>query len=95
MSCDFPICLYRPQTGSSFTWHPCYHGDFVEPRPHRPISKQLEHDRVIRLLQTKFRRRFNISMNPGAQAKQPRLERVSPPSTRMWCSYIAGPRQRK
>ena len=31
----------------------------------RPVREQLEHDRIIRLLQTKFRRRFVVGINPG------------------------------
>lgn len=31
----------------------------------RPVREQLEHDRIIRLLQTKSRRRFEVGMNPG------------------------------
>ena len=33
----------------------------------RPVREQLEHDRVIRLLQAKFRRRFDVGINPGAE----------------------------
>ena len=33
----------------------------------RPVREQLEHDRVIRLLQAKFRRRFEVGINPGAE----------------------------
>lgn len=33
----------------------------------RPVREQLEHDRIIRLLQSKFRRKFEAGMNPGAQ----------------------------
>jgi hypothetical protein len=33
----------------------------------RPVREQLEHDRIIRLLQTKFRRRYEAGMNPGAE----------------------------
>ncbi|MES1256568.1 MAG: hypothetical protein ABUS56_13215 [Acidobacteriota bacterium] len=33
----------------------------------RPVREQLEHDRVIRLLQAKNRRRFDAGMNPGAE----------------------------
>ena len=32
----------------------------------RPVREQLEHDRVIRLLQAKFRRRYEVGINPGA-----------------------------
>ena len=31
----------------------------------RPVREQLEHDRVIRLLQVKSRRRFDAAINPG------------------------------
>jgi hypothetical protein len=31
----------------------------------RPVREQLEHDRLIRLLQTKFKRKFETGMNPG------------------------------
>ena len=33
----------------------------------RPVREQLEHDRVIRLLQARFRRRFDVGINPGAE----------------------------
>jgi len=31
----------------------------------RPVREQLEHDRVIRLLQAKYKRKFEVSINPG------------------------------
>ena len=31
----------------------------------RPVREQLEHDRIIRLLRPKFRRRYEAAMNPG------------------------------
>ncbi len=31
----------------------------------RPVREQLEHDRIIRLLQTRNRRRFEVAINPG------------------------------
>jgi len=37
----------------------------------RPVREQLEHDRVIRLLQTKFRRKYEAGMNPGAEQNAP------------------------
>ena len=37
----------------------------------RPVREQLEHDRIIRLLQTKFRRRFDVGINPGAEQNVP------------------------
>ena len=33
----------------------------------RPVREQLEHDRIIRLLHGKFRRRYEAGMNPGAE----------------------------
>lgn len=37
----------------------------------RPVREQLEHDRVIRLLQARFRRRFDVGINPGAEQNTP------------------------
>lgn len=37
----------------------------------RPVREQLEHDRVIRLLQAKHRRRFEAGINPGAEQNVP------------------------
>ncbi len=33
----------------------------------RPVREQLEHDRIIRLLQAKNRRKFEAGINPGAE----------------------------
>ena len=33
----------------------------------RPVREQLEHDRIIRQLAAKFRRRFEVGINPGAE----------------------------
>jgi hypothetical protein len=43
----------------------------VSPILVRPVREQLEHDRIIRLLQTKFRRRFDVGINPGAEQNAP------------------------
>jgi hypothetical protein len=43
----------------------------VSPILVRPVREQLEHDRVIRLLQTRFRRRFDVGINPGAEQNTP------------------------
>jgi hypothetical protein len=37
----------------------------------RPVREQLEHDRVIRLLQAKYKRKFEVGMNPGAEQAAP------------------------
>ena len=37
----------------------------------RPVREQLEHDRVIRLLQTRFRRKYEAGMNPGVEQNAP------------------------
>jgi hypothetical protein len=39
----------------------------VSPILVRPVREQLEHDRLIRLLQTKFRRKYEAGINPGAE----------------------------
>ena len=33
----------------------------------RPVREQLEHDRIIRLLQAKFRRKYEVGINPGRE----------------------------
>ena len=37
----------------------------------RPVREQLEHDRLVRLLQIKSRRRFDAVANPGVQQNAP------------------------
>ena len=37
----------------------------------RPIREQLEHDRIIRLLQLRSRRRYDAGMNPGGEQNVP------------------------
>src|SRR4029079_6713667 len=37
----------------------------------RPVREQLEHDRLIRLLHTKFRRKYDAGMNPGTEQNVP------------------------
>jgi hypothetical protein len=39
----------------------------VSPILVRPVREQLEHDRVIRLLQAKFKRKYEVGINPGAE----------------------------
>jgi hypothetical protein len=39
----------------------------VSPILVRPVREQLEHDRVIRLLQAKSRRRYEAGINPGSE----------------------------
>ena len=46
-------------------------GVSVSPILVRPVREQLEHDRVIRLLQGRFRRRFDVGMNPGHEQNAP------------------------
>jgi hypothetical protein len=43
----------------------------VSPILVRPVREQLEHDRIIRLLQARFRRRFDVGINPGAEQNAP------------------------
>ena len=33
----------------------------------RPVREQLEHDRIIRLLQARIRRRYDVAVNPGVE----------------------------
>jgi hypothetical protein len=37
----------------------------------RPVREQLEHDRVIRLLQAKYKRKTEVAINPGSQQTMP------------------------
>jgi hypothetical protein len=37
----------------------------------RPVREQLEHDRIIRLLHGKFRRKYEAAMNPGIEQNMP------------------------
>jgi hypothetical protein len=43
----------------------------VSPILVRPVREQLEHDRVIRLLQAKSRRRYDVDINPGSEQNTP------------------------
>jgi hypothetical protein len=43
----------------------------VSPILVRPVREQLEHDRVIRLLQAKSRRRYDVDINPGSEQNAP------------------------
>ena len=37
----------------------------------RPVREQLEHDRIIRQLQARFRRKYEAAINPGAEQNVP------------------------
>ena len=37
----------------------------------RPVREQLEHDRIIRLLQAKYKRKFDVAVNPGSEQTSP------------------------
>lgn len=37
----------------------------------RPVREQLEHDRIIRQLQAKFRRKYEAGINPGTEQNAP------------------------
>ena len=39
----------------------------------RPVREQLEHDRIIRQLQAKFKRKFDVLINPGNEQTAPVL----------------------
>jgi hypothetical protein len=44
----------------------------------RPVREQLEHDRVIRLLQAKYKRKFDVAINPGNEQSAPVGNGTSP-----------------
>jgi hypothetical protein len=44
----------------------------------RPVREQLEHDRVIRLLQAKYKRKFDVAINPGNEQTAPVGSGTSP-----------------
>ena len=44
----------------------------------RPVREQLEHDRVIRLLQAKYKRKFDVAINPGNEQGTPVMVGQSP-----------------
>lgn len=44
----------------------------------RPVREQLEHDRVIRLLQVKYKKKFEALINPGHEQTAPVLVGTSP-----------------
>ena len=48
-----------------------YSAEFHMPILVRPVREQLEHDRVIRLLQAKYKRKFDVGMNPGTEQSAP------------------------
>jgi hypothetical protein len=43
----------------------------VSPILVRPVREQLEHDRIIRLLQAKSRRKYEAGVNPGSEQNTP------------------------
>ena len=48
----------------------------------RPVREQLEHDRLIRLLHAKFRRKYEAGMNPGDEQNAPGRRRSLRPLSR-------------
>ena len=44
----------------------------------RPVREQLEHDRVIRLLQAKYKKKFDVAINPGNEQTTPVVIGTSP-----------------
>ena len=44
----------------------------------RPVREQLEHDRVIRLLQAKYKRKFEVAINPANEQTMPVGDGASP-----------------
>lgn len=52
--------------------------DLLSPILVRPVREQLEHDRVIRLLQAKYKRKFEVAINPGNDQTAPVAVGTSP-----------------
>jgi hypothetical protein len=50
----------------------------VSPILVRPVREQLEHDRVIRLLQAKYKKKFDVAINPGTSQTTPVVVGTSP-----------------
>src|SRR5688500_16396625 len=59
--------IQAASTGFSPAWHSYVLASEVVLSPIlvRPVREQLEHDRVIRLLQAKYKRKFEVAINPG------------------------------
>jgi hypothetical protein len=59
----------------------------------RPVREQLEHDRVIRLLQAKYKRKFDVAINPGNEQTAP----VGPPAAPWYPDLVlqSGERNKK
>jgi hypothetical protein len=59
----------------------------------RPVREQLEHDRVIRLLQAKYKRKFDVAINPGNEQTAP----VGPPAAPWYPDLVlqSGERSKK
>src|SRR3954462_11099669 len=53
----------------------CYHSGFaggvLSPILVRPVREQLEHDRIIRLLQAKLKRKHDVAINTGYEQAAP------------------------
>jgi hypothetical protein len=39
----------------------------VSPILVRPVREQFEHDRIIRVLQARYKRKFEVAINPGVE----------------------------
>src|SRR5688572_11795634 len=48
-------------------YHSGFAGGFLSPILVRPVREQLEHDRVIRLLQAKLKRKYEVAINLGEE----------------------------
>jgi hypothetical protein len=65
--------IQAASTGFSPAWHSYVLASEVVLSPIlvRPVREQLEHDRVIRLLQAKYKRKFEVAINPGNEQAAP------------------------
>jgi len=68
------LVLYSPGLCRAFPARSTYvHASehLLSPILVRPVREQLEHDRVIRLLQAKYKKKFEVSINPGNEQTMP------------------------
>ena len=47
-----------------------FSGGPVSPILVRPVREQFEHDRIIRVLQARYKRKFEVAINPGSRAER-------------------------
>ncbi len=72
VTADFCAALRRISVaGRLRRWYELASEVLLSPILVRPVREQLEHDRVIRLLQAKYKRKFEVAINPGNEQAAP------------------------